>query len=364
MKYLILAFKRAMRTVYVPILLVLCAVIAFFAPLISSTEELPKAAVYSADKSEMAGRVVDYLTDNLYVECESEEALREKISRGEYNCGVVIYDGFEEKVKDGDTEEIVLFLSSPSAFIPMIYKNHVMAAIYREYAPYVTASLIDDEHFADEEVIERYFDMTAEGGRFTFVIQREDNALVEDDDRAFAYTVGLSALIIFALIMYGVRSAVASDLETMRKRIGAGRAIAYSVVPSLVVRAVSVVAAFSAGIVLSAVCIGDNELMGVIGAVAIYTLLVTAFGVLVASVCKNPKVIEIITFFILVGGLVLCPIYYDISIVVPWIGTFRNILPVYWLWLCNYSVILMLVIALIAVPASFALLYITAKKRK
>ena len=161
MKYLTLAFKRAMRTIYVPILLVLCAIIAFFAPLISSTEELPKAGVYSADKSEMADHVVDYLTDNLYVECESEEALREKISRGEYNCGVIIYDGFEDRVKSGDTDEIVLFLSSPSSFVPMIYKNHIMAAIYKEYAPYVTASLIDDEHYSDEAVIERYVDMTA-----------------------------------------------------------------------------------------------------------------------------------------------------------------------------------------------------------
>jgi hypothetical protein len=188
--------------------------------------------------------------------------------------------------------------------------------------------------------------------------------LVEDDNRAFAYTVGLSALIIFALIMYGVRSAVASDLETMRKRIGAGRAIAYSVIPSLAIRAVGVVAAFSAGIILSAVCIGDNELIGVIGSVAIYTLLVTAFGVLVASVCGNPKVIEIITFFILVGGLVLCPIYYDISIVVPWMETFRNILPVYWRGLCNDNSVLMLFITAIALPASLVLLYVTAKRRK
>lgn len=364
MKYLILAFKRAMRTVYVPILLVLCAVIAFFAPLISSKEELPRAGVYCADNSEMADRVLDYLTDNLFVICESEEVIREKIARGEYNCGVVIYDGFEDKIKNGDTDEIVLFMSSPSAFVPMIYKNHIMAAIYKEYAPYVTASLIEDEHFSDEAVIERYVDMTEEGGNFTFVVQREDKALVEDDNRSFAYTVGLSALIIFALIMYGVRSAVASDLETMRKRIGAGRATVYSVIPSLAVRAVSVVAAFSVGILLSAVSNGDTELIGVIGAVAIYTLLITAFGVLVASVCRNPKVIEIITFFILVGGLVLCPIYYDISIVVPWMETFRNILPVYWLWLCNDNSVLMLVMAVIIVPASFVLLYVTAKRRK
>jgi len=276
----------------------------------------------------------------------------------------VINDGFEQRVKDGDTDELVLFLTTPSTYISMIYQNHVLAAIYKEYAPYITASLIDDDHFSDEEVIERYSDMISEGGRFTFEVEREDSAIVGEDNRAFAYTVGLSALIIFALIMYGVKSAVTSDLETMRKRIGAGRAVAYSVIPSLSVRAVSVVAAFSAGIVLSAVCNGDAELMGVIGAVVIYTLLVTAFGVAVASVCKNPKVIEIITFFILVGGLVLCPIYYDISIVVPWVGTFRNILPVYWLWLCNESMILMLAITVIMLPASFLLLYVTAKKRK
>lgn len=364
MKYLYLAFKRAMRTVYVPVLLLMCAAVAFFAPLMSEEERLPMAAVYSADDSEMARSAVSYLLDNNFAECDSEESLREMLARGEYNCGVIIYEGFEERIIQGDTEGLVLYLTTPSSYAPSIYQNHVMTAIYKEYAPYITASLIDDSHFTDVEVIERYNEMMDEGGRFTFEVTREDSAAVGGDDRAFAYTVGLSAMLIFALVMYGVISSVTTDLETMRKRIGAGRAVVYTVIPSLAVRAVSVVAAFSAGILFSSVYSGNKDLLGVIGAVAIYTLLVTAFGVLIASVCRNPKIIEIITFFILVGGLVLCPIYYDISAMIPWVGTFRNILPVYWLWLCSEHLILMLSITVILLPASVALLYITAKKRK
>ncbi len=364
MKYLYLAFKRAMRTVYVPVILLICAATAFFAPLMSKEEELPMAGVYSADNSEMARRTVDYLLDNLFEECEDEETLREKIARGEYNCGVVIYEDFEKRIKNCDSEGLVLYLTTPSSFTPIIYQNHIMTAVYKEYAPYLTASLISDEHFVDHEVVDRYFDMMSEGGRFTFEVMREDNVTVGENERAFAYTVGLSALLIFALIMYGVCSTVAVDLESMKDRIGAGKTIRYSVIPSLAVRAVGVILAFSAGILLSAAYSGNTELIRVIGAVAVYTLLVTGFGVIVAAVCRQVKAIQTVTFFILVAGLMLCPIYYDVSVLLPWIEVFRNIIPPYWLWICDESILVMSAVTVVVLPGSFALLYMIARKRK
>lgn len=364
MKYLYLALKRAMRTVFVPIILVLCAVAAFFAPLMSEEEGLPPAGVYSADKSEAAERVVSYLSENKFVECEDEETLRKRIARGEYNCGVIIYEGFEEKIRDCETEGLVLYMTTPSSFIPMIYQNHIMTAIYKEYAPYFTASLIDDSHFADHEVVERYFEMTERGGTYTFEIKHDDNTVVSDNERAFAYTMGISAMLIFALIMYGVRSAVTVDLATMKNRIGVWSTLKYSVIPSLAVRAVCVVLAFSAGIILSSVYSGNTELIRVIGAVATYTVLITAFGTALSAICNNAKVIEIVTFFILVAGLMLCPIYYDLSAAVPWIATFRNILPVYWMWICDANLAIMLAVTAVTLPASFWLLYLTSKKTK
>lgn len=364
MKYLSLAFKRAMRTVYVPVLLVLCALTAFFAPLMSAEEGMPTAGVYSADDSNMAGRVVDYLSENRFEKCDSEAVLREKIARGDYNCGVIICEDFEKRVMNGDTDELVLYLTTPSTFVPMVYQNHVMAAIYREYAPYITADLISDEHFRDHEVIDRYNELISEGGSFTFEVMREDNVAIDGNHRAFAYTIGLCAIFIFALIMYGVCSAVTVDLDSMRVRIGAKNAIRYTVIPSLAVRAVGVVIAFSAGTLLSALYSGNSALIPLIGAVAIYTLLITAFGVALAAICPKVKVIQTVTFFVLIAGLMICPIYYDLSMVIPWIGTFRNVLPVYWLWICEEKLLMMTVISVISVVGSFTLLNIISQKRK
>ena len=359
--FYLLAFKRLMRSIYFPAILFLTAVLIVLASLSGDSESLPAAGVYDDDKSVLSEKVADRLFTQGFIIFESEDALRHGISDGLCDCGVVLTRGFEMKIKTGDTNEIARFLESPESFAPALYRDHIIAAIYREYAPYITSQSLDGADITEEEILSAYEEMMADGMQFTFAVEETDRDVSPAASRTETYVMCTSSLLLFAVIIYASVKAVTSDTAHIARRTGVSSAMRSLVIPEAVVRTLAlflVPCAVSIFFTLTS----DHASAALTVPLMSYILLLSSFGMLISSVLPRPEYTEGAAFFILLSSLLLLPMYFDAALVFPAIRGIRPFLPTYWLWLCREHTITGAAAGVISVPAAFAARYFRLKK--
>ncbi len=333
--YLFLSLKRAVRTVYFPVMLVIFAAAIYFAPAIGEEEGLPPAGLCCFDGSEISVRITEYLCENGYEMCENEEILREKVSSGEYSCGAVIPDGLGELVAKGRPDGAVKFIVTPISYAPELYKNHIAAAVYRECAPYITAEALADTVITFEDVYEEYSEMTEAGAYFTFNEQLSDADVSYEKEREKTYTLAAISLLVFALMMYSASDTLRGDIMPLSHRIGSGKAVLFSVLPDISVRIAGIVSAYAIAAFMRGKIAEDDVLTELFSAVALYTVLVSAFAVFAVTLFAGVTRTSAFTFYMLVISLLLCPIYLDVALVLPVISPLRVLVPPYWLWMLD-----------------------------
>jgi len=332
MSFLSLSVKRAFRSGFGLMLLFLVILITA-APGLGRNETLPPAGVCISDKGVISERISKHLSELGFELCQSEEIMRKRISSGEYDCGAVIPEGFGEKLASGMLDEAVLFITSPTSFAPDVYQNQLSAAIFAEYAPYITAEALSGMEITAEEALEAYRQRLDGGQVFSFDIvysgTEEESA---EPQRASAYTLAAASLMIFAVMSHSCCGIVRADSRLLSKRIGGGRMFVCSVLPDLGVRVIGVILACGVAVGLSGV-LGGGIPPRLLLAIALYTLAVTVFTYGAAVILRTPARLQFLSFFVILASLVLCPIYLDVSLFLPWIGYLRAALPTYWLWL-------------------------------
>jgi len=355
----ILALKRSVRTVYVPVLLAVMAIGLFFAPMLGHEEGMPLAGVCDLDKSEHSERVCDYLLQNEFEMCDDEALLREKISKGEYNCGFIIQAGFSERTEAVDLSEAVIMIDSPLSYQVDLYKNHVGAAVFDEVAPYMSSVYLEEIGISTERMLEQYRERSEKGANFSFVLETAKSVEIVDDEHSRTYVLGAASLLIFAFMMYAACDVLGGDIAVLSHRIGMKKTVLYTVVPDMSIRVIGVWLAVLLAAIASKLINGDDVLLSLTVAMMVYAVIAAAFGIILAAVLANAGRIQIFTFFMLVMGLVLCPIYVDLSMEASlgWLEAFRYILPPYWLWICADRPY-MIAIAVAVVPLSLGAIYL------
>ena len=287
---------------------------------------------------------------------DSEAVLREKISKAQLDCGIVITEGFGEKMMEVDLDEAVIFIDSPLSYQPELYQNHAGAAIFGEVAPYIAVKHLENTAITSDRVVAEYEKMIADGADFSFVFQTTDSVEISDNGHAKTYVLGTAALLIFAFMMYAACDVYTVGTSALSHRIGMKKTVIYTVLPDLAVRVVGVWLAMLSAALASKLFMGDGIILALMLPMCIYTLLLGAFGVILGVIFASTRRIQIFTFFVLIMSLVLCPIYIDLALMVPMIERFRYILPPYWLWLCEDSTAI-LIIAVLSLPISLGAMY-------
>lgn len=356
-----LAIKRTARSVYFPVLLLVFGLAVYFAPMLGDEEGLPTAGVVDLDGGEVSSRIVKALCEAGFELCEDEETLREMIGAGQYDCGVVLDRRIGEKIAEGELDGVAEFIETPTSFASALYQNHVVAAVYTEYAPYITASFLPETEITEAEVLAEYHRRVEEGFLFTFSVEYTDGGEVQsEDERARTYTLAAVALLVFALMMYSVCDVLRFDIVPLCGRIGMKKTLFSAVIPTMAVRVVGVILTFATAAELLYSATESSVLRELFGAVAVYTVLAASFAVVMAAALANTGRIQILSLYLLVVSLVLCPIYFDVSMLLPWIDAVRYMTPPYWLWLAVDAggIAIPSVAAVAAVPTSLLLLYL------
>ena len=337
MYHYLLAVKRTLRSLYFPILLVIFTFALIASVSLGENEGMPIAGVCDFDESITSKNIVAYLRQNSYELCPDEKTLRERVSSGEYNCGVVIPEGFEALLKADKLDKAVTFIASPSSFLRAIYTNHVTAAIFSEYAPIMSAASISDSSITKDEVIAEYRDMMADGAPFTFDIEyieaKAPTSSQNRDVRTSSYSLAIASMLIFVMLMYSVCDLLSKDIKNIRGRIGMKNTLLHSVIPNMGIRIIGIILASIAAAFVSFLINKNTPLTELLSPIFIYSIATAALALFAASVFADAAKIQIFTFFVVILGFVLCPIYIDVSIMLPFAKYMRLLTSPYWLWI-------------------------------
>lgn len=358
-----LAFVRTLRTVYFPILLAVFAAAVYFAPTLSGEESIRAAAVCDLDGSEISSRVTATLREYGFEICGDEELMRERIASGQYDCGAVLPRGFGERLAKSDLEGAVDFIVTPTSYADDMYKNYITAAVYTEFAPYITYDALLETELTKGEVLRAYKDRLEAGLLFSFDIESTDGEVSVSAERPRTYTLAAVAFLVFAIMTYTVCDVLRGDVEYLSDRIGRGRVVLLSVIPTITVRILCVLAVYGLSAYIRGAAENDPMLKELFFAVVGYTVSVTAFALLLAAVFRSSGRIEIFSFYVLVTSLVLCPVYMDLSALVPILGQVRFLVPPYWMWLFADGKLSPLV-SPTAIVFALSVLYLQLRRRR
>ncbi len=328
-----LALVRTVRTVYFPVILTVLALAVYFAPALGGEESIRPAAICDLDGSEISSRVANTLRDYGFEICESEAEMRELIVSGRYDCGAVLPRGFGERLSESDLEEAVDFIITPTSYADDMYKNYVAAAVYTEFAPYITYDALRETELTMGDVRKAYRDRLDKGLLFSFDIESTEEGVSVSAERPRTYTLAAVAFLVFAIITYTVSDELKGDVASISGRIGTGRVMILSVIPTLAVRVAFLLFAYGIAAYLRRALEGDGILVELFLAVACYTVSVLAFALLLAALVGDSGRIEIVSFYILILSLILCPVYMDLTVLLPVLAKIRLGAPLYWMWI-------------------------------
>lgn len=345
MSYLKFAAKRLLRSSY-PFLALACALLVWMSSF-AAVRELPPAGVCDLDGSASSKRVTEHLLANGFLLFEDEAELRAAAEKGELDCAAVLPEGMGEMLGRGDTEGLIRFLESPSSFIPEIYKYQIAAAIFRQTAVDISAEAFEGSGVEKQDVLAAYEDMFDEGYAFSFAVESEDGVNAENIRKTTLVT-GSSAILLFLLLVSGAGRLLDEEFNAMRLRVGGRKSLLCVALPGLVLRLVFALVPVS----LAALAAGEGQLVPHIW---IFGLLVTDVALILSAVSPGRRSLSILLPLLLTAALALCPIFADISALLPVLRPLRWLLPPWWLWPVQEKPILWLAAGIAGLAAGVVL---------
>ncbi len=326
MKILLFSLKRTLRT---PLYLLFLLAVALLPPLfyhLGRTTDYPPAGYVAEDPSDPASaQVAAYLEEAGFLVFSSEEALTEAVVKGELDAGVVIPAGLTDLLRAGSFRKIIRFFSTPTSSFPDLWREHACTAIFAVYAPYMSADLLEETGITEEEVLDTYDELMAEGRLFTFTLSTRRGRLIPDKDRSRRFFLGAASLLLFLSTYFCVSAPLMESVRALAPRVGKGKALLSLYLPGLFLRALGLWgASFLA-------CLAAEE-KSFVRPLSLYLALLLLFHFLLCLMPgDNWK--EVFLFFLTVFALALCPIYMDLSLLAPFLGKIRPLLPPFWLWM-------------------------------
>ena len=330
MRNFFLAFRRSLSRGAVWLLILLCPVVCFMASRLLETEKTPTAGFYMNAEGKSAENIEAYLLKQNFVKYDEIDVLRELVREGELDCAVIFPEDLEVRLEKGDMEGCAVFIESPESFSPELFRSHAAAALFREYAPYISAKAFEGTELSREDVLAEYEKLFSEGYSFSFEVSSMEGQPPRLELRRSAIVKAASSLLICVLALCLCSDNYENSYKSMAMRLGRKKSLSAVLLPGALS---CLLLAWVSG-ALSVLLAGMPEL---VLPVLIYSLLITALGLGLAGIMKKARYMYVLLALLVALTAALCPVYVDLSLFVPAIGTVRKILPCYWLWLAADS---------------------------
>ena len=351
MKLFRFALRRVLRPLGLPCLLLLCAAAILLTALWTPSSP-PPSGLCDLSGSEASSRIAALLAEEGWQQLSSPEELAGAVRRGELTCGLILPADLEGRMAAGDLSGAFPFLSSPTSYAPDRELDLAAAAIFREYAPVLTAAALSHTSITPSQAEERYRSMLAEGEAFLFELRTEDGQLLSSA-HTHGPTLGAVALLLLAALFSGIASLTESALSGPGLRLTPKQAVLALLLPGGGAIALFA-AAVTAAALLCAWLAGASFALSLLPGAMIYILLLSALALLLTALLSRRQM-AVLTALILPAALALCPIFTDPALLSPFLGGVRQVLPPQWLWSVREAPLPWLAASVLLIPAAAAL---------
>ncbi|GEM_PF-5082619 len=280
-----------------------------------------------------AQRICDEFEAAGFVSCESEDKLKEEIAAAHLDCGIIVNEKIdrlmdvahsEENIDDIDMEGSLTIVTSPETLLPELCRVQAVSVLTAVYAPYVTYDALRD--VVDYDTVKSAYDgMLDEGALFGFRIESAAGTFVINEARSRNLFKGALAILVFIAAWLGCCRPAYRHARDIEKRMSFGRAVPRVMLPEILVRGVMILAAT----VLTCIAAGQSDLITVSMA---YTGITVASGILAVIVLPDAWLL-VVTVFVMILSLGLCPMFTDLADLIPALATIRRFLIPYLMWL-------------------------------
>ena len=271
-----------------------------------------------------------------FYQCETLQELQDDVAGEKAECGYYFPAGFRELLKEGGYRRSVKLYVSPSTVADKLSSEVVFAGFFQvfgrelleEYTrtgqPFEEARAGGRTGMEPEQIweeLEPLYDQYLENGStFAFEYRTMGAGVLKKDSVTAVFPVrGICAVFIFVM---GLAAAVTAGEDEST----AGRKRSYLLAQLAAPVLLSCVSSF--------ICLTISGNLRGIGrewaALLVYGLMTLLFSYILLMTVRSPLVISgLIPFFIL-GSLIICPVFADLSVFVPVLGVLRRFFLLYY----------------------------------
>lgn len=326
MKALIFSFKRLLVTPWFSVFLLLVLIAPVFARRAAADVAVPSPVYAVSEEADAdAARLSALLDEAGFVRRESAEAVYEAVAAGDADAGLILPGRLSASLREGSTGSLIRFIKSPNALLPDLWQEHAAAALFSVYAPYIMADALDGSGLSEEEILHAYYENIGAGTLFSFEILNEKGRVNAFTDRQERFFTGAISLLLFASVFYVAAEPLYDETRRLAARTGKKKAVQNLLLPGALVRSLLFWLAASA----AALICGRPD---IVLPLLLYILLLLIFG-LILKALPGQNWQGLFCLFLLLTSLAVCPIYTDLSLIIPLLARLRVFLPPYWLWM-------------------------------
>lgn len=341
--WLFMAFKRQLKR---PLFLLVLIIIPIFMGLFKNLERQDSGRIEIALYTDadawndlVAAKLMQGRNAFDFYLCSSKEALERDVASKRAECGFEFPSGLKDMLDRGDCRRKIGMVVSPSTVTAKLASETVFAGLFEIYGRDLletytkTSSVFDSVYGGREEAWKElgplYDKYLGNGSTFQFEYSSLSGGMIKENTVKAIFPVrGIAA--VFVLVI-GLSAAVTSSLD---KKRGFFRAMAGSR------ETVFVIVQMAAPVFLSCICAylclaAGGELgnpFSEAGLLFAYGIAVTIFCGILERILKNPLLLAGLIPFFIIGSLIACPVFADVSAFVPVLKIVRLFfLPYYYL---------------------------------
>lgn len=301
------------------------------------------------DGDEWNQRIAETLTEGEhsfdFYQCETLKELQDDVASKKAECGYSFPAGFRELLRDGKYKRSVRLYVSPSTVADKLSSEVVFAGLFdifgrellKEYtrtgAAFETARAEGRRDLEQELIwkeLEPLYDQYLENGStFAFEYRTAGEGVIKENTVTAVFPVrGICAVFIFVMGLAAAVTAGEDETRGLYTSMTAGRKRGCMLVQLAAPVFLSCLSAYACLALSGSLRTAGREVMSLL----VYGILVLLFSYLLLIIIRSPLIIAgLIPFFIL-GSLVVCPVFADLSVFVPVLGVLRRFfLPFYYL---------------------------------
>lgn len=364
MRFFLFSLKRTVRSVFfVCALAVLTAAVCAAAALGEKVAE-PRCLLIDTDNTETSGRIYEALINDGLTPAKDKQEIYDAVRSGTADCGVVLLPGIERYARARNMNGSALMITSPTSVFSEFFAGIVSAELFMQVSPYLAAGVLDELGVKDSiNDISNYYEAFLESGYcFEFKTETLEGTIEQKADYTAPFIKCAAAILLFAVLFFGVCDGVRSDMDTFVPTLGVDKTFRRVAAPAILSRMLCSAAAVGAGLALSVIFFKAQSAAAIAGHCAIYITALTAAALLFAAIVPRGRSVKTFLPFWLLASLALCPVYLDVADVVPIAAYVRAVLPPCWLFMLPEKPLVWLLAAVVVLPAAAWLMVVKYKK--